>query len=63
MAGEQPKRGTHLLIGRGPYNQLLAVTPHRAHRELGNIVVIAPPRQGTACNSPASHLGTFSHRH
>lgn len=60
MLGEQPKPGTHLLIGRGPYNQLLAVVPQPTHRELGNIVVIAPPRHGKGLHATAELL-TWEH--
>src|SRR3954454_22128673 len=60
MLGERPKPGTHLLIGRGPYNQLLAVQPQPTHRELGNIVIIAPPRHGKGLHATAELL-TWEH--
>ena len=60
MLGERPQRGTHLLIGRGPYNQLLGVRPKSTHPELGNIVVIAPPRHGKGLHATAQLL-TWEH--
>jgi type IV secretion system protein VirD4 len=60
MHGRQPKPGTHLLIGIGPYNQVLAVTPVPTRRELGNIIVIAPPRHGKGLHATAQLL-TWEH--
>src|SRR5689334_12545599 len=60
MHGRQPKPGTHLLIGIGPYNQVLAVTPAPNRRELGNIIVIAPPRHGKGLHATAQLL-TWEH--
>jgi type IV secretion system protein VirD4 len=60
MHGRQPKPGTHLLIGIGPYNQVLAVTSSPARRELGNIIVIAPPRHGKGLHATAELL-TWEH--
>lgn len=60
MHGRQPKPGTHLLIGIGPYNQVLAVTAVPNRRELGNIIVIAPPRHGKGLHATAELL-TWEH--
>ncbi|MBV9481640.1 MAG: type IV secretory system conjugative DNA transfer family protein [Acidobacteria bacterium] len=60
MLGERPKPGTHLLIGRGPYNQILGVTPKPGRPELGNIAVIAPPRHGKGLHATAQLL-TWEH--
>ena len=60
MLGETPKPGTHLLIGRGPYNQVLGVRPKPERVELGNIAVIAPPRHGKGLHATAELL-TWEH--
>lgn len=60
MAGPRPELGTHLLIGVGPHNQVLSVRPTPLWPELGNIVVIAPPRHGKGLHAKAQLL-TWKH--
>jgi type IV secretion system protein VirD4 len=60
MLGTTPRPGTHLLIGRGPYNQVLGVRPKPERVELGNIAVIAPPRHGKGLHATAELL-TWEH--
>jgi type IV secretion system protein VirD4 len=37
---------TSLLLGTGSFNHLLTVRPTKTRRELGNMLVVAPPRSG-----------------
>jgi type IV secretion system protein VirD4 len=60
MLGTTPRPGTHLLIGRGPFNQVLGVRPKPERVELGNIAVIAPPRHGKGLHATAELL-TWEH--
>jgi type IV secretion system protein VirD4 len=46
MGGTTPMLETSLLLGIGPYNRVLRVTPTAKHKELGNLLVEAPARRG-----------------
>src|SRR3954470_1379008 len=46
MGGTTPEPETSLLLGIGPYNRVLRVTPTAKHKELGNLLVEAPTRRG-----------------
>ena len=60
MRGREPTLGTQLLIGVGPFSQVLAVTPKATRPELGNMSVIAPPRHGKGLHATAQLL-TWPH--
>jgi type IV secretion system protein VirD4 len=47
---------TSLLLGRTHFNQALAVRPTKARRELGNTLVVAPPRSGKSTLATAQLL-------
>jgi type IV secretion system protein VirD4 len=46
MGGTTPEPETSLLLGIGPYNRVLRITPTTKHKELGNLLVEAPTRRG-----------------
>jgi hypothetical protein len=49
-----------LLLGTGSFNHLLTVRPTQARRELGNMLVVAPPRAGKSMLA-VSQLLTWPH--
>jgi type IV secretion system protein VirD4 len=51
---------TSLLLGTGRFNQLLTVRPTKTRRELGNTLVVAPPRSGKSVLATAQLL-TWPH--
>jgi type IV secretion system protein VirD4 len=51
---------TSLLLGTGSFNQLLTVRPTKTRRELGNTLVVAPPRSGKSVLATAQLL-TWQH--
>jgi type IV secretion system protein VirD4 len=46
MGAPRPEPETSLLLGIGPYNRVLRVTPTNDQKELGNLLVEAPTRRG-----------------
>jgi hypothetical protein len=51
---------TSLLLGRSSFNQILSVRPTKTRRELGNMLVVAPPRSGKSVLA-TSQLLTWPH--
>jgi Type IV secretory system Conjugative DNA transfer len=51
---------TGLLLGVGPFNQILRIRPTATRRELGNALVVAPPRSGKSVLATAQLL-TWPH--
>jgi hypothetical protein len=49
-----PDREPSLLLGMRPFGNMLRVRPHRARRELGNLLVVAPTRDGKTSLPSAS---------
>jgi type IV secretion system protein VirD4 len=55
-----PDREPSLLLGMRPFGNMLRVRPHRARRELGNLLVVAPTRGGKGLLA-VSQLLTWRH--
>jgi hypothetical protein len=51
---------TSLLLGSSSFNQVLSVRPTKTRRELGNMLVVAPPRSGKSVLA-TSQLLTWPH--
>jgi type IV secretion system protein VirD4 len=46
LGGQEPQFGERAYIGIGPYNRVLRIAPTPRRKELGGILVSAPPRSG-----------------